>query len=155
MSAKDAEAGSMLVACRLAGLSALEGHYAGLNASAQFGPTRAGLASKPSRHARNHAPLADPAGRLPSSSPLRRPAAPRLPASGFVAASDSRAWGKPATAACGPPVALGDTRKPGPGGLTERMACISSGLARADRDCLEIGGAGAEAVVSRLISDRG
>jgi hypothetical protein len=28
----------MLVACRLAGLSALEGHYAGPNASAQFGP---------------------------------------------------------------------------------------------------------------------
>ena len=27
----------MLVACQLAGLSALEGHYAGLNALAQFG----------------------------------------------------------------------------------------------------------------------
>jgi hypothetical protein len=30
----------MLVACRLAGLSALEGHYADLNALAQFGPTQ-------------------------------------------------------------------------------------------------------------------
>ena len=30
----------MLVACRLAGLSALEGHYAGLNARAQFEPTQ-------------------------------------------------------------------------------------------------------------------
>ena len=30
----------MLVACRLAGLSALEGHYAGLNVSAQFVPTQ-------------------------------------------------------------------------------------------------------------------
>jgi hypothetical protein len=30
----------MLVACRLAGLSALEGHYAGLNARAQFGATQ-------------------------------------------------------------------------------------------------------------------
>ena len=30
----------MLVACRLAGLSALEAHYAGLNALAQFGPTK-------------------------------------------------------------------------------------------------------------------
>jgi hypothetical protein len=28
----------MLVACLLAGLSALERHYAGLNALAQFGP---------------------------------------------------------------------------------------------------------------------
>jgi hypothetical protein len=27
----------MLVACRLAGLSALEGHYAGVSVSAQFG----------------------------------------------------------------------------------------------------------------------
>jgi hypothetical protein len=30
----------MLVACRLAGLSALETHYAGVNALAQFGPTQ-------------------------------------------------------------------------------------------------------------------
>jgi hypothetical protein len=30
----------MLVACRLAGLSALEGHYAGFNGRAQFGATR-------------------------------------------------------------------------------------------------------------------
>jgi hypothetical protein len=30
----------MLAACRLAGLSALEGHYAGLNALAQRGPRR-------------------------------------------------------------------------------------------------------------------
>ena len=30
----------MLVACRLAGLSALEGHYAGVNVSAQCGPTQ-------------------------------------------------------------------------------------------------------------------
>jgi len=29
------------------------------------------------------------------------------------------------------------------------------GVGRGTRDCLEIGGAGAEAVVSRLISDRG
>ena len=29
----------MLVACRLAGLSALEGHYVGLDVSAQFVPT--------------------------------------------------------------------------------------------------------------------
>ena len=28
----------MLVACRLAGLSALEGHYAGVRVCAQFGP---------------------------------------------------------------------------------------------------------------------
>jgi hypothetical protein len=34
----------MLVACRLAGLSALEGHYGGVRAQAQFGPTEAGLA---------------------------------------------------------------------------------------------------------------
>jgi hypothetical protein len=30
----------MLVACRLSGLSALEGHYAGLNARTQFAPTQ-------------------------------------------------------------------------------------------------------------------
>ena len=30
----------MLVACRLAGLSALGAHYADLNALAQFGPTQ-------------------------------------------------------------------------------------------------------------------
>ena len=30
----------MLVACRLAGLSAIEGHYADLNALSQFGPTQ-------------------------------------------------------------------------------------------------------------------
>ena len=30
----------MLVACRLAGLSALEAHYAGVNAEAQSGPTQ-------------------------------------------------------------------------------------------------------------------
>jgi hypothetical protein len=29
----------MLVACRLAGLSALEGHYAAVRARAKFGPT--------------------------------------------------------------------------------------------------------------------
>ena len=34
----------MLVACRLAGLYALETHYAGGRAGAQFGPTRAALA---------------------------------------------------------------------------------------------------------------
>ena len=36
----------MLVACRLAGLSALEGHYAGVRARTQFGPTQNGNASK-------------------------------------------------------------------------------------------------------------
>ena len=36
----------MLVACRLAGLSALEGHYAGVNARAQSGPTQHGVASR-------------------------------------------------------------------------------------------------------------
>ena len=30
----------MLVACRLAGLSALEGHYAGVRVVTQFGPTQ-------------------------------------------------------------------------------------------------------------------
>ena len=30
----------MLVACRLAGLSALDGHYAGLNGRTQYGPTQ-------------------------------------------------------------------------------------------------------------------
>ena len=30
----------MLVACRLAGLSALEAHYAGVRVGAQFGPTQ-------------------------------------------------------------------------------------------------------------------
>jgi hypothetical protein len=35
-----AGAGAMLVACRLAGLSALEGHYAGVRACTQFGPRR-------------------------------------------------------------------------------------------------------------------
>ncbi len=39
-----AGAGAMLDACRLAGLSALEGYYAGVRARAQFGPTRAGFA---------------------------------------------------------------------------------------------------------------
>ena len=39
----------MLVACRLAGLSALEGHYAGLNARTQFGPTQRSR-NKPVRH---------------------------------------------------------------------------------------------------------
>ena len=33
-----AGAGAMLVACRLAGLSALEAYYAGVRARAQFGP---------------------------------------------------------------------------------------------------------------------
>ena len=36
----EAGAGAMLVACRLAGLSALEGHYAGVSARAQFGASR-------------------------------------------------------------------------------------------------------------------
>ena len=36
----EAGAGAMLVACRLAGLSALEGHYAGVNLSAQFWPAQ-------------------------------------------------------------------------------------------------------------------
>ena len=35
---------AMLVACRLAGLSALEAYYAGVRVCAQFGRTRAGLA---------------------------------------------------------------------------------------------------------------
>ena len=34
----------MLVACRLAGLSALERHYAGVRTRAQFGPTRSAIA---------------------------------------------------------------------------------------------------------------
>ena len=33
----EAKAGAMLVACRLAGLSALEGHFAGVKVCAQFG----------------------------------------------------------------------------------------------------------------------
>jgi hypothetical protein len=36
----EAGAGAMLVVCRLAGLSALEAHYADLNAFAQFRPTQ-------------------------------------------------------------------------------------------------------------------
>ena len=59
----------MLVACRLAGLSALEGHYAGVNRRAQYGPTRSPNAASASRSARNHAPIADPAGRIPSNTP--------------------------------------------------------------------------------------
>jgi hypothetical protein len=35
----EAGAGAMLVACRLAGLSALVQYYAGVRARAQFGPT--------------------------------------------------------------------------------------------------------------------
>jgi hypothetical protein len=38
----------MLVACRLAGLSALEAHYADDNAQAQSGPNRASKPSRPS-----------------------------------------------------------------------------------------------------------
>ena len=34
----------MLVACRLAGLNALEGHYANINARTQRAPTRTGFA---------------------------------------------------------------------------------------------------------------
>ena len=35
----------MLVACRLASLSALEGHYAGVRVCAQFGPTQSLIAA--------------------------------------------------------------------------------------------------------------
>jgi len=41
----------MLAACRLAGLFGLEGHYAGVNASVQFGPTRR---SRDKPHALQH-----------------------------------------------------------------------------------------------------
>ena len=37
----------MLVPCRLAGLSALEGYYAGLMAFAQYGPTQSTIAAQP------------------------------------------------------------------------------------------------------------
>ena len=62
----EAGAGAMLVACRLAGLSALEGHYAGLNAGAQFGPTqRLQAAFRPFR------PEGYPESLLKNCSPLR------------------------------------------------------------------------------------
>jgi hypothetical protein len=40
----------MLVACRLAGLSALGAHYAGVRARAQFGLTRFAIASIRAEH---------------------------------------------------------------------------------------------------------
>ena len=59
----------MLVACRLAGLSALEGRYAGVNALAQFEPTPGLL--RASGQGRN-LPLPNSSGLLASPGRSRR-----------------------------------------------------------------------------------
>jgi hypothetical protein len=65
----------MLVARRLAGLSALEGHYAGVRGRAQCGRTRQPIAASPQDTPRNHAPLANPKDGVLATSPSAAPAA--------------------------------------------------------------------------------
>ena len=52
----------MLVACRLAGLSALEAHYAGVNARAQCGPTRRERPRRPARYPHSREQETPPTG---------------------------------------------------------------------------------------------
>ena len=79
----EAGAGAMLVACRLAGLSALEGHYAGLNACAQFGPTQRSSGHGGQRDRRLRNPRRSPPERL-SKRPGCHPPADRNLASSAV-----------------------------------------------------------------------
>ena len=58
----------MLVACRLAGLSALGAYYAGARARRQCGADANAIAASP-RHARNRAPLVNPKGGVLAAPP--------------------------------------------------------------------------------------
>ena len=62
----------MLVACRLAGLSALEAYYAGGRARAQCGPTQSPIAASPRVMTRNAKVLRMTAGRVSSNTPQCR-----------------------------------------------------------------------------------
>ncbi len=62
----------MLVACRLAGLSALETYYAGVRACAQFGPTQSAIAALRAAWAGAHAGFSDSGPPLAISSDTRR-----------------------------------------------------------------------------------
>jgi hypothetical protein len=62
----------MLVACRLAGLSALETYYAGVRARTQFGPTQYPIAALRAAWAWAHAGFSDSGPPLAISSDTRR-----------------------------------------------------------------------------------
>jgi hypothetical protein len=64
----------MLVACRLAGLSALGAHYAGVRARTQFGPTHYTIL--PVLRPGNHAPLANPKDGVLATATSAAPAPP-------------------------------------------------------------------------------
>ena len=81
----EARAGAMLVACRLAGLSALILDYAAKVARAQFGPTQSPIGLS-RRHARQRKALRRTAGRVSSNTPP----APRDPLSRLGAGRRSR-----------------------------------------------------------------